>query len=52
MNLSQRKGKEYERHIARTLQDALDEPVLRTPAQEKWKSRYGDVNNRNPRSIL
>lgn len=51
MNLSQRKGKEYERHIARRLQVILGEPFVRTGAQEKWKSRGGDVNPRSGGSM-
>ena len=52
MNLSQRKGKTYEREIAAKLSKFFNEEIRRTPAQEKWKSRGGDINPRNPKSIL
>ena len=49
---SQKKGKAYERHLANKLKDWFKEDVRRTGAQEKWKSRSGDVNPRNSSSIL
>ena len=41
---SQKKGKSYELEIAHKLECLTGIPMKRTGAQEKWKSRSGDVN--------
>lgn len=48
---AQAKGKQFERDVAKKVQSVLGIEMRRTPSNERWKTRGGDVNPRNYFSI-